>query len=308
MIDRHQLRYFLAVVDHGNFTRAAAACNVSQPTLSVGIAKLEETLGSRLFQRNSQRVRLTPGGSRFLVHARRIESEFNLAARALAQTSNEPLMRVGVLKSLPGKTLAAIVREMRKRAPQAQVELVEGSERELLAHLSRGRIDFALTLVQRGGDRFLEEPLYEEGYVLALSSNHPLASESAIPAESLGNVDMILRPHCEALSETSRFFTERGVRPHFAFRSTNDERVLEMVAAGLGVTVMPEGFEAPGVAHPRLVGFHAKRTIGLAYRSTDETASTGPLSIVQAIRAVLMPGNPDITIAAAVEFDGHQDR
>jgi DNA-binding transcriptional LysR family regulator len=109
MIDRYQLRYFLAVVDHGNFTRAAAACNVSQPTLSVGIAKLEESLGSRLFQRNSQRVRLTQGGARFLVHARRIESEFNLAAHVLTDTSDDPMVRVGVLRSLPGAMLAGII-------------------------------------------------------------------------------------------------------------------------------------------------------------------------------------------------------
>ncbi len=287
MIDRHQLRYFLAVVDHGNFTRAAAACNVSQPTLSVGIAKLEDSLGSRLFQRNSQRVRLTQGGSRFLVHARRIESEFNLAAHVLTDTSDDPMVRVGVLRSLPGAMLAGIITEMCKQDPRAQVELVEGSERELHAHLSRGRVDCALTLVERGGERFLEEPLYEEGYSLALPDGHPLAGEAAVAAEALGNDHMILRPHCEVLSATSRHFTDRGVRPHFAFRTTNDERAIAMVAAGLGVTVMPDRFEAPGVVRSRLIGFNLKRKIGIAYGPVAETLADSPPVIIAAIRTAL---------------------
>lgn len=288
MIDRYQLRYFLAVVDHGTFTRAADACNVSQPTLSVGIAKLEEFLGTKLFQRNSQRVRLTQAGSLMLGHARRIESEFNLVARELSGASGDPLTRVGVARSISGATLCAIVTEMRLRDPGAKVELVEGSERELQAHLSRGRIDCALTLVERGGDRFLEEPLLDEGYALALPENHKLAGERVIAAEPLGAEVMILRPHCEALSETSRHFTERGIRPHFAFRSTNDERVIGMVAAGLGITVLPEGFTYPGVVRPRLAGFDLRRTIGLAYGPEAEVLSASPPAIIAAIRSVLL--------------------
>lgn len=287
MIDRYQLRYFLAVVDHGNFTRAADACSVSQPTLSVGIAKLEQSLGTRLFQRNSRRVRLTQAGSGFLAHARRIESEFNLAERALSDKSADPPLRVGVLRSLPGAWLARIVAEMQRIDADAQVEFVEGSERELHAHLSRGRVDCALTLVERGSDRFLEEPLYEEGYALALAAGHPLAGESQVAAEALGDAVMLLRPHCEALSETSRHFTDRGVRPHFAFRSTNDERVLELVAAGLGVTVMPEGFVHPEVARPHLLGFDARRTIGLAYGPAFDQPDSAPSAVIAAIRSTV---------------------
>lgn len=286
MIDRYQLRYFLAVVDHGNFTRAAEACNVSQPTLSVGIGKLEDTLGTRLFQRNSKRVRLTQAGVGFLGHARRIESEFNQAERALSDVSADPLVRVGVLRSLPGTLLADIVVEMRRTDPATLVEFVEGSERELHAHLTRGRVDCALTLVERGGDRFREEPLYKESYALAVPADHPLAGESQIAAEALGDAVMILRPHCEALSETSRHFTDRGVRPHFAYRSTNDERVLQMVSAGLGVTVMPRGFAAPGVARPSLSGFDLSRTVGLAYSPAMDELDAAPPTVIAAIHKV----------------------
>jgi DNA-binding transcriptional LysR family regulator len=270
MIDRYQLRYFLAVVDHGNFSRAAAQCNVAQPTLSVGIAKLERTLGSPLFLRTSQRVQLTQAGTRFLNHARRIESDFNLALQAMTDASPAGIARIGVLRSIPGSLLADVARDLGKAGPDWLVELVEGSERELVAHLARGRIDMALTLVGRGGERFAEEPLFEEGYALALPASHPLAGESVIAAEALADNVMIVRRNCEALSETSRHFTERGVRPHFAFRSTNDERVAQMVAAGLGVTVMPESFEWPGITRPRMAGFNLRRTIGILFGERHE--------------------------------------
>ncbi|MGK2911979.1 MAG: LysR family transcriptional regulator [Sphingobium sp.] len=263
MIDRYQLRYFLAVVDHGNFSRAAAHCNVSQPTLSVGIAKMERSLGSALFLRSSQRVQLTPAGTRFLDHARRIESDFNQAMQAMTDTSPKGLARIGVLKSLPGAIVASAFSGLGASRTDWLVELVEGSERELVAHLARGRIDVAVALTGRGSDRFAEEPLFEEGYALAMAATHPLANETTIDAHALTDEVMIVRRHCEVLSDTSKYFTERGIRPHFAYRSTNDERVCQMVASGIGITVMPDCFAWPGVSRPRLTGFSVKRTIGL---------------------------------------------
>jgi DNA-binding transcriptional LysR family regulator len=102
---------------------------------------------------------------------------------------------------------------------------------------------------------------------------------------------MIVRRHCEALSETSRFFTERGVRPHFAYRSVNDERVMQMVAAGVGITLMPECYQASDVARPKLAGFDLQRTIGLVYAATAEAMAATPPAMVTAARAVLGGGD-----------------
>lgn len=286
MIDRYLLRYFLAVVDNGSFSRAAAQCNVSQPTLSVGVAKLEKSLGAPLFLRSNQRVELTDAGSRFLGHARRIEDEFNMALKAMSGAQAVPLLRVGILRSVPSKILAEAVAALPAEDRGSGLELVEGSERELIGHVARGRLDIALTLVDRGGDRFLEEPLLEEGYALALPASHPLADRETIAGEALADNVMIVRRHCEALSETSRHFTERGVRPHFALRSTDDDRVLHMVAAGLGVTVMPDSFCHPGVARPRLTGFGARRTIGLIYGARAEGSRDMPSPFIMALRTV----------------------
>lgn len=290
MIDRYLLRYFLAVVDNGTFSRGAAQANVSQPTLSVGIAKLERLLGATLFQRSSQRVHLTDAGTRFLAHARRIEGAFNAAELAVKGAKATPLVRLGVLGSIATERIAAAHILALGRDPQARVELVEGTERELVSHIARGRVDMALTLVGRGGDRFLEEPLHEEGYALALPTGHPHAQEVSIAAEALASEVMIVRRHCEALSETSRHFTERGIRPFFALRSTSDDKVLKMVAAGLGITVMPEGHQAPGVARPHMAGFTLRRTIGLLYAAHAEGMKQDSPPIVEALRRTVRQG------------------
>ncbi|MFA7587857.1 MAG: LysR family transcriptional regulator [Novosphingobium sp.] len=287
MIERYLLRYFLAVVDHGNFSRAAAECNVSQPTLSIGIAKLEEALKTRLFFRTNQRVQLTEAGTRFLSHARRIEREFNLALQAMDGTAAQtPILRLGVLSSIPGALVAsAFARAGIDTAPA--IELIFATERELLGQLARGRLDACLGLVGRGGERFMEEPLATEGYRVVMPAGHRLAGRRHVNAEELAGETMIVRRHCEVLSETSRFFLERGVRPHFALRSTHDERVVQMVAAGLGVTIMPSAYRDPGMASLPMTGFDFTRTLGFQFNHQAEHWRVEPHTMLDALRETL---------------------
>lgn len=294
MLDRYLLRYFLAVVDHGNFSRAAQACNVAQPTLSIGIAKLERLVGHALFVRSNQRVELTDAGNRLLGSARRIEREFNAVVQDMAAPEEAPALRLGVLGSIPTAAIAAAVARTAP-AEHRRLEIVFGSERELVGHLAKARVDVALTLVGRGADRFAERVLLTEGYALALSDRHPLASRNRIAPEELAGETMIVRRQCEALSETSRFFTERGVRPHFALRSTDDDRVLQMVAAGLGLTVMPATAAHPGVARPQLAGFTATRSIGWAAAHHAEHLIAAPTAFLQAIERNLSAAAPGVS-------------
>lgn len=261
MIDRYHLRYFLSVVDTGNFSRAAAACNVSQPTLSVGIARLEAQLGRTLFDRTNRRVALTDAGAGLLQHARTIEAGFAAAERAVTGAAAAPVLRLGILSTIPARW---IERWLAAR-PHAPVELVEGNERELRARLARGRIDAALTILRDGDERGAGQHLLSEGYALAIGASHPLAGRASVRAEELAHEPMIVRRHCEMLSETSRFFTARGVRPFFPARTTSDDRALSHVRARLGITVMPDGFRADGVARVTLEGFDATRDVGLAF-------------------------------------------
>ncbi|WP_310100313.1 LysR family transcriptional regulator [Sphingomonas sp. BE138] len=261
MIDRYHLRYFLSVVDTGNFSRAAAACNVSQPTLSVGIARLEASLGRTLFNRTNRRVALTEAGAGLLQHARTIEAGFAAAERAVTGTAAAPLLRLGVLTTIPRRWTE---RWLAARTA-GRVEIVEGNARDLRARLARGRIDAAVTILHDGDDRGAGQHLLTEGYTLAIAATHPLADRASLRAEEVAHEPMIVRRHCERLSDTSRFFTARGVRPFFPARTTSDDLALSYVRARTGITVMPEGFRAEGVARVALEGFDASRDLGLVF-------------------------------------------
>lgn len=263
MISRTHLRQFLAVVDTGNFTRAASRINVAQPTLSAGIAELERQLGTLLFIREKRRIRLTDAGNRLLPHARNIERDFRLAETGTASMA-APLrpIQLGVLASFPTPRLENAIAAYTGKEP---IEIIEGSERELLTVLANGGIDLAVTLLRPQERRFESRSLFREAYCLALPERHPLAGEAIVGADAVAGETMMVRRSCELLAETSRHFTERGVRPPFSLRSVNDDRVMAMVRAGLGITVAPESLGGPGISMPRLAGFDHERDVGLLF-------------------------------------------
>ena len=295
MLSRTQIRQFLAVVDTGSFPRAANALHVAQPSLSGGIAELERQLGTRLFVRERRRIRLTEAGNLLLPMARAIEREFH---QAETRVGNLPVtvrpIRLGVLESLSSTWLAALVERYTATGAEP-LELIEGGERELQAGLVSGAVDAALTLIPPDGLRQPHAVLWREDYALALSSGHRLAGAGTVHAAEVAGETMIARRSCEVLGEPSRWFTERGVRPRFALRSGNDDRVMAMVAAGLGVTVAPRSLSREGVAMVELAGFDRSRTMGLvrgAHWDAQFGAEHGLIVVVGASTAVPPPRPP----------------
>ncbi|AYJ85830.1 LysR family transcriptional regulator [Sphingomonas paeninsulae] len=277
MISRSQIRQFLAVVDTGNFTRAATQINVTQPTLSAGIAELEKRLGSKLFERSSRRVELTPAGNQLLRHARAVEREFRQAEAGIPDRSIAvKIIRLGVLTSFATRLLESALSSYQG---VERVEIMEGNERELTSALSQDRIDAAVTILHAGDSRFTQTSLNVERYCLAMSDSHPLAGREVVAADEIADEPMIARRSCEMLARTSRHFTERGVRPPFSFRSVNDDRAMALVRAGAGITVAPESHGGPGIAMPILEGFTETREVGLCFTAhcIDQFGTEHPL-------------------------------
>ncbi len=263
MISRTHIRQFLAVVDTGSFTRAADRINVAQPTLSAGIAELERQLDTQLFIREKRRILLTEAANRLLPLARSIERDFRLAeTRAMRLPVPKRPIRLGVLASFPTAQLEEAIAAYTGDDP---LEVVEDSERGLARALSNGGINIALTIIRPERAAQAATVLFRAAFRLALPSRPPLAQEAEIAPEALAGETMMVRRSCEVLQETSQFFTERGIRPPFSLRSQNDDRVMAMVRAGLGITVAPESLGGPGIAMPLLAGFDYQRTIGLIY-------------------------------------------
>lgn len=257
-MDLYLIRYFLALVEAGSFTKAAQACLITQPTLSAGIKRLEDSLGVALFVRTNRRVFLTEAGTRFLGRAKIILNECNMALDELKAVESRPTVRLGVVATVPFKCLSGFIGFVQEKRPEIRISLFEGTEQEIQNRLEERALDAAITLLRQDEG----VTLWSEAYPLALSRLHPLAKEASIEAGELAQEGMIVRTRCEVLSETSRHFTDANVRPPLSFRTLHDERALEMVAAGVGVTIMPESYTHPDVVRIPLKGFVAKRTVG----------------------------------------------
>jgi DNA-binding transcriptional LysR family regulator len=283
-MDRYLLRYFLAVAELGSFSKAAARVSVTQPTLSVGIAKLEEQLGARLFERTTRRVALTPAGSRFLVHAKRIAQEYEAALRDVSDAPRPKRVRAGILSTIPAGDLERLVAAHARLARDEALELLDSSERDIANRLSDGRLDAAVTILRPGLESFAREPLRREPYVLFVAANHKLSGSERIDGAELAGETMIVRRQCEGLPEISRYFTSRDVRPSFSLRTLNDDRAMSMVAAGLGITVAPASFERRGLAAVKLTGLDLVRDVGLVL--SDRVRDAGEASaFAEAARA-----------------------
>ncbi|MDQ4420131.1 LysR family transcriptional regulator [Sphingobium sp. DEHP117] len=258
MIDRYLVRYFLSVVDHGNFSAGARHCRVSQPTLSVGIVKLEEALDRKLFERTNRRVELTPAGVRFLPHARRIEADFTEAEYAARADKPTATIRIGIMTALPASWVQSLV-SAACGSTEERIEIVDARARDLPALLDRGRIDAAIGLRVPGSSEGTK--IFEEGYALAFPIGHRLASEKVVSADAVAGETMFVRRNCEALAEVSQYFTSRGIRPFMAARTSDEERAIAYVRSGLGITVMPSSFAQAGMAMVSMAGFTKTRTI-----------------------------------------------
>ncbi|WP_343610698.1 LysR family transcriptional regulator [Novosphingobium sp.] len=263
MIKRNHIRHFLALADAGSFAQAAARLHITQPTLSSGIAELERLVGTRLFLRDRRHVRLTETGGAFLPIARDLERGFRVADSFGAAPAVEwPTLRLGVLRTVANRDLGRIVAAL---GAHYGIEVIEGTDYDLRAALTGGRIHLALTLLREAEHDLVAHPLWEEAYTMLVPQNHPLAGRDHVAPEDLAGEIMIARRSCEILEDTSRFFTGAGVRPRFALRSESDERCLAMVAAGLGITTAPASLAIDGTVPLAVDGYAFRRRIGLLH-------------------------------------------
>jgi DNA-binding transcriptional LysR family regulator len=261
MIKRSHVRQFLAVIDAGSFTQAAARLRVTQPTLSIGIAELERLTGAQLIVRDRRHLRLTEAGGRFLPIARSLEQSFREADSFGKNDRSEwPALKLGAIKTVPALALQEMIRTI---SQHYSIEMIEGTDSELRSHLSDGRINMMIGLL-KGGDKSNETiELIDEPYTMVTSHGHRFSRRQAVEPEELASEVMIARRSCEILDETSRFFTKHQVRPRFALRSENDSRCLQMVAAGLGITNAPRSLIIEGTVALDVVGYNFRRKVGL---------------------------------------------
>lgn len=237
------LRYLVAVADTGHFGKAAERCFVSQPTLSAQLKKLEEYLGVPLIERQPRGALLTPAGIEIVARARRI-IEASDEVVEIARTHKDPLagrLRVAFLPTIGPYLLPIVAPKLRKALPRLELMLYEYQTATMLEKLRSGDIDLGILALPIEIDGLATRTLYDEPFVVAAPANHPLAERKQVRVEDLAGVTLLLLEdgHClrdQALDVCNRI----DANEKQDFRATSIETLRQMVAAGAGVTLLPE--------------------------------------------------------------------
>lgn len=270
------LRYLVAVAEHRHFGRAAEACFVSQPTLSTQLRKLEDWLGLTLIERSPRQVMLTPAGEAIVAQARRVLGEVNGLA-ALAEQHRDPFggsFRLGIIPTVAPYLLPKVLSPLRKALPNLKLQLTEGQTAAITRMLRDGELDALILALPSGEANLAEARLYYEPFHFAASRRHPKARKKSIALAELDDERVLLLEdgHCLRDQALDVCKTHNAVE-NVNFRATSIETLRQMVAANIGITLMPElaiADEPGGVRYIPFAGPHPPgRTIGIGWRSSS---------------------------------------
>ena len=276
-----ELKYIVAVARERHFGRAAEACFVSQPTLSVAIKKLEEELDVKIFERGASEVSVTPLGEEIVRQAQAV-IEQAAAIKEIAKRGKDPVsgpLKLGVIYTIGPYLLPDLVRLAIDRVPQMPLMLQENFTSKLLEMLRTGELDCAVLAEPFPDAGLAVAPLYDEPFLAAVPTTHPLARREAVSAQELKSETMLLlgTGHCfrdhvlEVCPEFARFSSDaEGIRK--SFEGSSLETIKYMVASGMGVTVVPRlGVPRDAQPHIRYIPFTEpvpSRRVVLAWRRT----------------------------------------
>jgi LysR family transcriptional regulator, hydrogen peroxide-inducible genes activator len=272
------LQYLVALADTRHFGRAAARCFVSQPTLSAQLRKLEDYLGVKLVERQPKRLTLTETGEQVVAHARRILQESNDIV-SLAKRDRDPLtgkLDVALIPTIGPYLLPRVAPAIRKALPRLKLMLHEHQTAPLLEKLVSGELDLGILALPVDDDGLEIRALFDEPFSVALPSQHALAAKKSLTVADLKGETLLLLEdgHClrdQALEVCSRV----DVREPQDFRATSLETLRQMVAAGLGVTLLPEMAARSPYGDPRSLTMRPfarpvpTRRVGAAWRKSS---------------------------------------
>ena len=242
-MEMHQIRYFLAVCDHGSFTRAAQFSYVSQQSLTLAIKKLEEELGGELFTRERTGCLLTTLGRMVEPNFRRIHKEAATTkadAIRFTRLNNIPL-RIGLMTTIGSQRLSPIFAHYQQEFPNIELELIVDSENALLQQLETDMLDLVISApLHLLGSPYESTMLYTEKYRVVFNNSHRFNHLSHIELKDIQSEPYLDRLNCELREGLRAICQNQEVNLYAAYRSNSEEWIVNLVRAGLGVALMPE--------------------------------------------------------------------
>jgi LysR family hydrogen peroxide-inducible transcriptional activator len=280
------LQYLVAVADNRHFGKAAEASFVSQPTLSTQIKKLEQELGVELIERNPRQILLTEAGERIVERARTILREAD-SIRDIAHQAQDPesgTVRMGLFPTLAPYLLPHVVPNVHARFPRLELLLVEEKTDTILRRLTDGRLDAGVLALPVLDPLLHQEKLFTEDFVLAVPVDHPLAStDGLVDVSVLATEHVLLLEEGHCLRDQALAVCQlAGASERTGFRATSLETLRQMVAAGVGITLLPElAVQPPVPPSPdvKILRFREpvpRREIAMFWRQTSVYADFFP--------------------------------
>ncbi|NBI13227.1 DNA-binding transcriptional regulator OxyR [[Haemophilus] felis] len=237
------LEYLVALSEYKHFRRAADACHVSQPTLSGQIRKLEDELGIILLERTSRKVLFTQSGLLLVNQARIVLREVKLLREMASNQGKEMAgpLHLGVIPTLSPYLLPYVIPALRENFPELELFIYEAQTQQLLDQLQVGSLDCAVIASVPESESFIEIPIFKEKMLLAVSDQHKWAKEKSINMNQLNGHELLMLDdgHC-LRNQTFGYCFSAGARENTRFQATSLETLRNMVAANVGITLMPE--------------------------------------------------------------------
>lgn len=285
-----QLRYFVAVADHGSFSAAADALAVAQPSIGQQIRLLEDDLGTALFHRHSRGVELTETGTNFLARAKDILERCDEAERAIRDESSEPSgkVRVGLTLSASIPMAVPLVEACNRAFPKIRLVIVEALSHDLLARIADDRIDLAVTYSGALPDGVRGEPLADEDYHFCAAIDHPLAEQPFVDLGDVLDQRMCLPPETHILRrQVNEAAAKKGRTLDIATEVESIATTTMLVASGSHATILPFSAVAHLVAEGRLVAIAIRNPPLRRRMSLNFTARRHPTKAESCVRGLI---------------------
>jgi len=273
------LKYLVAVAEHKHFGRAAESCFVSQPTLSTQLKKLEEELGVTLIERGHRQVMLTPVGEDIVARAQQVLRDVNELVHT-AEEYSDPFggeFRLGIIPTVAPYLLPKILGPMRKAFPKLKIQLTEGQTAVISRMLKEGDLDAVILALPLEEDSVVEHELYREPFYFAASKEHPKAHGKSVSIDDLDSEEVLLLEDGHCLRDQAlEVCNSHNAVENTNFRATSLETLRQMVAANVGITLMPELAVPARSGSVRYLPFRGStpyRIIGLCWRQSSTRAA-----------------------------------